>query len=227
MLICSAPSAWVIPERTPGRSGTCTRTPLERAGVAIGLVEQRPAVDGGLADPAGEPARVAALASARSRSSTRRRCSAREVAQLLGVVEEDVDPDPRVRAGDARHVPERAAGRRERLVPVHPHRAGVVEDEVREGVRQVARQRHEPVVRAGVDRHRDRAERGDEAVQMLVALGLCLGDRREEPRRALEELRARVLGATSLGAADRMAADEPRAFSDRTRRGRSSWSRRP
>src|SRR6187200_735397 len=26
MLICSAPSAWVIPERTPGRSGTCTRT---------------------------------------------------------------------------------------------------------------------------------------------------------------------------------------------------------
>jgi hypothetical protein len=26
MLICSAPSACVMPERTPGRSGTCTRT---------------------------------------------------------------------------------------------------------------------------------------------------------------------------------------------------------
>ena len=54
-----------------------------------------------------------------------------------------------------------------------------------------------------VDRHRNRTERGDEAVQELVALGLCLGDRREEPRRALEEpAPACKLGPTRLRAAD-------------------------
>ena len=42
------------------------------------------------------------------------------------------------------------------------------------------------------------AERGDEAVQPSVARRLRLGERRQEPRRALEELAARVLGAAGL-----------------------------
>ena len=56
--------------------------------------------------------------------------------------------------GDARHVAQRAAGRLKRVVAVDAGRAGLVEQDVRERVRQVARDCDEPVVRAGVDRHR-------------------------------------------------------------------------
>ncbi len=41
-----------------------------------------------------------------------------------------------------------------------------------------------------------------------VARGLCLGERRQEPGRAVEELLAGVLGAPRLRAADRVTADE-------------------
>ena len=85
--------------------------------------------------------------------------------ERLAVVEEDVDPDARVRAGDARHVAQRAARRGERLVALDAGAAGLVDEHVRERVRQVARERDEPVVRLGVDRDGHRAERRDEAVQ--------------------------------------------------------------
>ena len=95
-------------------------------------------------------------------------------ADALGVVEEDVDPDARVRARDPRHVAQGAAGVRERLVALDARRAGLVRDDVREHVRHVARQRDEPVVRLGVDRDGRRADVGDEAVHEAVPGGIGL-----------------------------------------------------
>jgi hypothetical protein len=72
-------------------------------------------------------------------------------AQGLRVVEEYVDPDPWVRTGDARRVAQRAPRGREGVVALDPRGAGLVEDDVREHVREVRRHRHEPVVCARVD----------------------------------------------------------------------------
>ena len=108
--------------------------------------------------------------------------------ELVGVVEEDVDPDPRVRAGDAGHVPQRAARGREWLVPVDARRARLIHDQVRERVGQVARQRDEPVVRSRIDGDRRRAELADEAVHEPVTLRIGLGERGQEPGCAFEEL---------------------------------------
>ncbi len=85
---------------------------------------------------------------------------------------------------------------------------GLVQEHVRERVRQVARDRDEPVVRLRVDRDGHRSERGDEPVQHLVAVRIGRGDGRQEPGRALEELGRRPLRPARLGAADRVAADE-------------------
>ena len=60
MLIRSAPSACVIPAKTPGRSGTCTRSRCSVARVGVRALEHPPAVAGRLADPAREEAGVAA-----------------------------------------------------------------------------------------------------------------------------------------------------------------------
>ena len=93
-------------------------------------------------------------------------------------------------------------------MPLDSRRARLVDEQVRERVRQVARQRHDPVVRLGIDGDGGRAEARDEGVDEPVAVRVGLGKRRQEPGRALEELAARVLGAAGLGAADRMAAHE-------------------
>ena len=53
-----------------------------------------------------------------------------------------------------------------------PPRAGLVDEQVGERVRQVARQRDQAVVGLRVDRDRHGAERGDEAVHEPVALGV-------------------------------------------------------
>ena len=140
---------------------------------------------------------------------------AERASELGRVVEEDVDPDPRVRSGHPRHVPERAARSGKRLVPVDPDRTGVVEKEVGERVREVARESDEPVVRARIHRDRKGAQRGDEPVQAPVALRVGLCDRRQEPGRTAEELPARMLRTVGLGSADRVTADEPRPFGDR------------
>ena len=182
---------------------------LQLARVVVGRLEQAPPVAGRLADPPREKAGVA-----RGQRGFELLDAATVLRQGLGhrvpVLEEDVDPDPRVGAGHAGHVAQRAAGGCERLVALDPHRAGLVEEDVGERVRQVARDRDEAVVRVGGDRDRDRAERGDEAVEQLVPLGLGARDRGQKPGRALEQLGRRPLGAARLGAADRVAADEAR-----------------
>src|SRR2546429_438389 len=63
---------------------------------------------------------------------------AERLAERTRVLEEDVDPDPRVRAGDAGHVAQRPARRRERLVALDAARAGLVDEHVRQRVRQGA-----------------------------------------------------------------------------------------
>ena len=111
MLIRSAPSACVIPASTPGRSGTWTRAAAARRG------RGRRSASIAAAIPAASPIQRARKpasprSSAASSCSTRRRCSASASRSALGVLEEDVDPDPRVRAGDAGHVAQRARPRR-------------------------------------------------------------------------------------------------------------------
>ena len=64
-------------------------------------------------------------------------------AERLAVVEEDVDPDARVRARDPRHVAERAAGRSERIVTLDARRARLVQQDVGQSVREVARHGHD------------------------------------------------------------------------------------
>ena len=130
-LIRSAPSAWKIPARTPGgrgcvsgRGGACPgrRMPSRASGAGARSPRRSSAPE-----PASPPA------SASSTCSRWRRCSAS--VEGLAVVEEDVDPDPRVGAADARHVRQRAARGLERVVPVDPRRARLVEEDVREDVR--------------------------------------------------------------------------------------------
>ncbi len=180
---------------------------LQLARVGERALEQAALVDAGLADPAGEEARVARL---------ERGLELLDAAAVLGegggervrVLEEDVDPDARVRAGHAGHVPQRTARRAQRLVAVHSRGADLVQEQVRERVRQVAREREQAVVRARVDGDGGRAERGDETVQEPVALRVARRGRGQEPGRALEQLGARVLRAVRLGARNGMAADE-------------------
>ena len=119
---------------------------LQRSRVGVLALEHPAAVLARLADPAGEEPGVAALEGGLDLLEPPPLLGER-LPERVGVVEEDVDPDARVRARDARHVAQGAAGVRERLVPVDPGRAGVVGDDVREHVRRVARQRDEPVVR--------------------------------------------------------------------------------
>src|SRR2546430_17004006 len=59
------------------------------------------------------------------------------LAQAAGVVEEDVDPDARVRAGDPGHVPQRPAGGSERPVAPHPPPPRPVYEHVRPRAREV------------------------------------------------------------------------------------------
>jgi len=84
-------------------------------------------------------------------------------------------------------------------------------------VRQVRHERHQAVVHAGVDRHRARPDRANEAVEALEQLRARLGTGREEPGRAAEEVAAREGHARALGAAHRVAADEPLAIGRRQR----------
>ena len=131
---------------------------LQRAGIRVLALEHAAPVRRRLADPAGEEAGVALLERGLDLLDPAPVLGER-AADRVGVVEVDVDPDARVRAGDARHVAQRAAGVRERLVAVDARGAGLVRDDVREHVRHVARHRDEAVVRVGVDRDRRRAER--------------------------------------------------------------------
>ena len=123
---------------------------MERTRILVGGLEQTTAVAARLADPACEKPCVAAR---------ERVFELLDAAAVLGerggqcvtVLEEDVDPDTWVRARDAGHVTQRPACGGERIVPVDSRRAGLVQEDVRERVRQVARHGDEPVVRGRVD----------------------------------------------------------------------------
>ncbi len=130
---------------------------MERSRVLVGGLEQTTPVAARLADPACEEPRVAA------RERVFELLDAAAVlgergGQRVAVLEEDVDPDTRVRARDAGHVAKRPACGGERIVPVDSRRAGLVQEDVRERVRQVARHGDETVVRGRVDRERPSSE---------------------------------------------------------------------
>ena len=194
-----------------------------------GLLERVPeellALRRSLADPAREKAGVTAF---------ERRLELLDAAPVLGerraqlrcVVEEDVHPDARVRPRDAGHLAEGGARRGERVVPLDRRRADLVEEQVRERVREVADEREQAVVRLRVDRDGNRAERCDEGVQGAVAVALRRRVRGEEPRRAFEKVgRARPRGRVPR---HRRPDGRPRSARPRRRaRARSSSSRRP
>ena len=96
------------------------------------------------------------------------------VGDQVAVLDEDVGPDRRVRAGDARHLAQRRAGIPERLV------AGLrdaLHQQVRERVGEMARERKQPVVRLGVEPDRAGAEGGDEPLDEVDARGVGRGRR--------------------------------------------------
>ncbi len=150
-------------------------------------LQQPPAVAGGLGDPARHKPCVLALQRAHQLIDPAVML-AQSVQQRAAVVEEDVHPDARVRAG-------------------HEH--------VGQGVRQVAGQRDQPIVGIGIDRDRASSQRADERVQASVGDRVGLGNRCQEPGRSIEQLRPRVGHATGLRAADRVAADELRMGTQR------------
>ena len=92
-------------------------------------------------------------ACSRSPSSSASRLSRKMSTQMRGLA-------PAIRVMSRSDPPAAASG----SWPSTRARAGLVDEQVREHVRQVARQRDQPVVRVGVDRHGTRAELGDEAV---------------------------------------------------------------
>ena len=130
--------------------------------------------------------------------------------ERLPVLEEDVDPDPRVRTGDPRHVAERSPGGGERVVPLEPGRARLVEQDVRERVGQVARHGDELVVCVGIDRDRARTDRRHERVHLPVVRRVGACGRCQEPGCAVEQIRRRARRPARLGATDRVTADEAR-----------------
>jgi len=93
-------------------------------------------------------------------------------------------------------------------VPVHARGARLIQENVRERMRQMAGERDQTVVRLRIDRDRNRTERSDKAVQHPVALRIRRRVRREEPRRAAKQPAARMLRAVRLRATDRMAPNE-------------------
>ena len=212
MLIRAAPSAWVMPGDHAGPVGHVDVHPDELLGPGlVGLLQHPPAVARRLADPARQEARVAGV---ERRDRPRPAAGGARAARPAAASRFSRKMSTQMRAfapGDAGHVAERAADRGQRVVPVDPAGAGLGDQQVREHVRQVARQRQQPVVGAGVDRHRRRAERGDEGVQVAVALRVGLGDRGEEPGRAVEQVAAGVLGAAQLEPGTRVPADEAAA----------------
>ena len=187
---------------------------VQRARVLVCSVEHLAPVLARLADPAGEEAGVAV-----PECRLELLHAAAMLHEGLGegdpVVEEDVHPDPGVGACDAGHVAQRAPCCGERIVPVDARRARLVEQHVRERMREMAGHGDKPVVRPGIDRKGSRPERGRERVRRAVPGRLRGGERREEPGRALEQVGARARRPARLRAADRMPADEARIVSGR------------
>ena len=212
MLIRSAPSACVIPASTPGRSGTCTAQPLQLARVArsasASIRRRLPAASPiqRARKPASprverrlellDPAAVLGERLARARRALSRKMST----QMRGFA-------PATRVMSRSEPPAAASG----SWPSIARRAGLVDEQVRERVRQVARQRDEPVVRLPGRsrparrraRRRSRARAGSGAGRSSVS-----GVRNQVAPSKSSALACS--GAARLGAADRVAADEAR-----------------
>ena len=139
----------------------------------------------------------------------------------IAVVDEDVRPDGRVRAGDARHLAQRRARVAERVLAGARGRA---HEQVRERVREMARDREQAVVLGRVEPHGARADRRDEALDEIDARVVRDGRRGEEPDGAVEEIGARASGAAGCAACEGMACDEARILDGA--RARASSSRR-
>ena len=147
-----------------------------------------------------------------ARAASRRRSTTASISPATAsrVGGEDVRPDRRVgarRPGSCRESWARPrAGAR---TPRESAAGGLLDEHVREHVRQVADRRHHPVVGLGVDRLRAGAELGDRALQAVVVRGRSSRSRRGQvPARSLEQVGAGVLDPGGLGARERVPADE-------------------
>ena len=213
-LIRSAPSAWKMPASTPGRSGMWMRSRCRVPGSAKAVSSSRRRC--ALASPiqrARNPASPSA--SAGSTCSRARRCSAsaspsasrlsrKMSTQIRGFA-------PAIRVMSRREPPAAWSGSWP-SIRVEP---AWLRSTFASTCGRWLVSADEPVVRVRPDRDGSRAERADEAVEQPQPLRRRRGRRGKEPRRAVEELRRGAAGAARLGAADRVAADEPRV-----RRGR-------
>ena len=137
--------------RARGREAAAARPDRGYASASM-----RRRLSGGLADPAGEEAGVARVErvprAARRAGGARRatRGSAAALSRKMSTQMRGFAPATRVMS---RSEP---PGGGERLVTLDPRRAGLVHEQVRKRVRQVARERDEAVVRLRVDRDRRR-----------------------------------------------------------------------
>ncbi len=92
-----------------------------------------------------------------------------------------------------------------------PHEGGgLVDEEVRERVREVRHDRHQPIVARGVDRGRAGPEATQQPVQTLVEDPGGAGRRAQVPGRAVEQVLACVLHTGRLGSGQRVPAHEAR-----------------
>ena len=163
------------PRQDAGAVGDVDAQLLEGAEVGVRLRQHAPAVATRLADPACEEAGVAGVERLLQLLDAAAVLDER-LADGAGVLQEDVDPDPRIRAGDAGHVPERSPrSGGERLVPVDPRGPGLVDKQVGKRMGKVAGQGDEAVVDGRVDGDGRGAERCDEAVDEAVRRGGGLG----------------------------------------------------
>ena len=113
-----------------------------------------------------------------------------------------------VRARESRHLAQRGAGERQRRVVIRRRLGDAEHEEVRQRVRDVARQREEAVVGGGVRPNRARTERGDEALHERDALGRGCFGRSQEPGRLVEQVGRGARGAAGGSAGDGMARNE-------------------
>ena len=108
-----------MPARTPGTVGDVNAESLQRSWIVVRRCEHPAPIAACLADPTRDEPCVPVAQRGLELLDPAPMLSERGEDGLL-VVEEDVDPDPRVRAGDPRHVAQRAAGGMERVVAVDP-----------------------------------------------------------------------------------------------------------
>ena len=206
MLTPASPSASASSATVPGRLATTTRS--SRSGPPASSASSRPrrsspAAACQAATASLSPSRISSAACAQSRAGGVDRLGDR-----LAVGREDVSPDRRVGAGDAGRVAEARADLGHPLGVARQLLGGLGREHVGEHVGQVADRRHQAVVGLGVDRLRPGAEIGDHALEAVVEQTARALGGSQVPASALEQIGAGVVHAGSLGARQRVTADE-------------------